>query len=57
MMPYGSACGHSSDAPTVRAFDPGTMLGMQTRYLILASLITGLVILASFVIVMRMSFT
>jgi hypothetical protein len=30
---------------------------MQTRYLILASLITGLVILASFVIVMRMSFT
>jgi hypothetical protein len=33
------------------------MLAMQTRYLILASLITGLVILASFVIVMRMSFT
>ncbi|GBE25393.1 hypothetical protein BMS3Bbin02_01678 [bacterium BMS3Bbin02] len=30
---------------------------MQTRYLILASLITGLVIVISFVIVMRMSFT
>jgi len=57
MMPYGSACGRFSDAPTGRAFDPGTMVGMQTRYLILASLITGLVILASFVIVMRMSFT
>jgi hypothetical protein len=33
------------------------MLAMQTRYLILASLITGLVIVISFVIVMRMSFT